>query len=123
MADLVYGSEHEKFERHRHEVAELHAVGQPVLGGYRFGRRLRAPVFLAQTQRRPHEVLNARQNQREAEIVAEAGQLGSVTIATNMAGRGTDIKLGNTPFKKLLKHWKIMSWCPQTHEGRQRRIG
>ena len=78
---------------------ELHKIGQPILVGtvsVETSERLSA---LLKRKGVPHEVLNARQNQREAEIVAQAGQLGSVTIATNMAGRGTDIVLGNAPLK------------------------
>ena len=60
-----------------------------------------------------HNVLNARFHEQEAHIVAQAGRLGAVTIATNMAGRGTDIKLGRTSFVELLKHWKAHDLAPK----------
>jgi preprotein translocase subunit SecA len=60
-----------------------------------------------------HEVLNAKQHEREAEIVASAGQLGAVMIATNMAGRGTDIKLGRIDREALLEHWKKRDIAPR----------
>ena len=113
LTDLIYGSEAEKFEAIATEVMEMHQIGQPILVGtvsVETSERLSA---LLKRKGVPHEVLNARQNQREAEIVADAGQLGSVTIATNMAGRGTDIVLGKAPFKKLLKHWINNSFAPK----------
>jgi len=92
--DYVYKTRREKFNAVVEEVAHEHERGMPVLVGT---VSVEASETLSRMLKRkgiPHEVLNARQHQREAEIVALAGQKGAVTIATNMAGRGTDIKLG-----------------------------
>ena len=94
QADLVYKSEVKKFEAIVEDIAERHATGQPVLVGT---TSVEKSEYLAQKLRErtvPHEVLNAKQHAREAAIVAMAGRKGSVTVATNMAGRGTDIMLG-----------------------------
>ncbi len=93
--DRIYKTRREKFNAIIDEIAERHAKGQPLLVGT---VNVDASEVLARMlQRRgiPHNVLNAKYHQREAEIVARAGQFGAVTIATNMAGRGTDIKLGH----------------------------
>ncbi|MBS3991096.1 MAG: preprotein translocase subunit SecA [Erysipelothrix sp.] len=92
--DAVYGTKKAKFEALIAEVKALHEIGQPVLVGT---VAVETSEFLSKvfSQRKiPHEVLNAKNHAREAEIIAKAGFKGSVTIATNMAGRGTDIKLG-----------------------------
>ncbi len=96
-ADLVYPSESAKWKAVVEEIAERHTAGQPVLVGtvsVENSERLSSRL----TRRGvPHEVLNAKNHEREAEIIAQAGKLGSVTIATNMAGRGVDILLGGNP--------------------------
>jgi preprotein translocase subunit SecA len=92
--DFVYRSEAAKWRAVVEDIVEKHQAGRPVLVGT---VAIETSEYLAELlQRRgiPHEVLNAKQHQREAQIVARAGQRGAVTIATNMAGRGTDIKLG-----------------------------
>jgi preprotein translocase subunit SecA len=92
--DRVFPTEAAKFEAVAAEVARLHALGRPVLIGTRSvekSERLSARLREAGIE---HQVLNARQDEQEADVVAQAGQPGRVTIATNMAGRGTDIKLG-----------------------------
>ncbi len=92
--DLIFKTRREKFNAVVAKIKELHTKGQPVLVGT-------ASVDASETLSRmlkyakiPHEVLNAKNHQREAEIIARAGQRGAVTVSTNMAGRGTDIKLG-----------------------------
>lgn len=93
-ADLIYRTEHEKFKAVVQEIKELHAVGRPVLvGTVNIEKSERLSEMLKRTGV-PHQVLNAKQHEKEAEIVAQAGQFGTVTISTNMAGRGTDIVLG-----------------------------
>ncbi|MDO5450863.1 MAG: preprotein translocase subunit SecA [Akkermansia sp.] len=94
LNDLIFRSRREKYNAVVAKIQELHAKGQPVLIGT-------ASVEASETLSRmlryvniPHQVLNAKNHQREAEIVSMAGQMGAVTVSTNMAGRGTDIKLG-----------------------------
>ena len=92
--DLVYKTKREKYNAAIDEISECHHRGQPVLVGT---ISVEISELLARMLKRnniPHNVLNAKQHQSEAEVVARAGQRGAVTIATNMAGRGTDIKLG-----------------------------
>ncbi|CEH06520.1 preprotein translocase subunit SecA [Propionibacterium freudenreichii] len=97
QSDLIYRSEDAKFTAIVDDVVERHDNGQPVLIGTasvvkseELSRRLRAAGI-------PHQVLNAKQHAREAAVVAQAGRKGAVTVATNMAGRGTDIMLGGNP--------------------------
>ena len=97
MPDTLYCSEDAKFRAVIEQIKECYARRQPVLVGtisIEKSERLSAALRRAGV---PHEVLNAKQHEREAEIVAQAGKSGAVTIATNMAGRGTDIKLGGNP--------------------------
>ncbi|NUN92391.1 MAG: preprotein translocase subunit SecA [Verrucomicrobiae bacterium] len=92
--DVIYKTRREKFQRIVRDIQECHARGQPVLVGT---ISVETSELLSRMLKRinvPHAVLNAKYHQQEAEIVARAGQRGAVTIATNMAGRGTDIKLG-----------------------------
>jgi preprotein translocase subunit SecA len=92
--DLVYLSEDAKFRAVVEEVRELHEIGQPVLVGTISIEKSEMLAGLLLREGVPHEVLNAKNHEREAQIVEKAGQRGAVTISTNMAGRGTDIKLG-----------------------------
>src|SRR5215813_13019431 len=96
-ADVVYKTEREKFDAVSNEIAECHAKGQPVLVGTVSIEKSERLSKLLKRRGIPHQVLNAKYHEREAEIVAQAGREGSVTIATNMAGRGTDILLGGNP--------------------------
>ena len=94
MADLMFATEKGKYNAIVNFIKEVHATGQPILVGtisVESNERLSA---LLNKEHLPHEVLNAKNHAREAEIIAHAGEKGSITIATNMAGRGTDIKLG-----------------------------
>ena len=92
--DVIYLTEEEKFHAITDEIAELHKKGQPVLVGTVSIEKSETLSNLLKGRGIPHEVLNAKNHSREALIIAEAGKVGAVTIATNMAGRGTDIKLG-----------------------------
>ncbi len=92
--DVVYKNEAGKDRAIIRQIIECHAKGQPVLVGTISIEKSEYLSSLLKKQGIPHNVLNAKQHEREAEIVAQAGKLGAVTIATNMAGRGTDIMLG-----------------------------
>jgi preprotein translocase subunit SecA len=92
--DLIYKTEEAKFEAVADDIADKHAKGQPVLVGTTSVEKSEYLAKLLVQRQIPHEVLNAKHHEREAVIVAQAGHAGSVTVATNMAGRGTDIVLG-----------------------------
>ena len=92
--DAVYGTKKAKYKALVDEVVERHATGQPILVGTIAVETSELLSKYLKERKIPHNVLNAKNNEREAEIIARAGQKGAVTIATNMAGRGTDIKLG-----------------------------
>lgn len=94
LPDIVFPTEAKKFEAVVKQVQAMVEIGRPVLIGTRTVDKSEKLSKLLHQAGIEHEVLNARQDQREAEIVAQAGQPGRVTVATNMAGRGTDIKLG-----------------------------
>ncbi|WP_343004053.1 preprotein translocase subunit SecA [Clostridium sp. 2218st1_F5_2218SCRN_220325] len=108
LPDVVYKNERGKFNAVAEDILERHAKKQPVLVGT---VSIEKSELLSQILKRKgikHEVLNAKNHEKEAEIIAQAGRLGAVTIATNMAGRGTDIVLGGNPLfltkKELKKH-------------------
>ncbi|WP_096550462.1 preprotein translocase subunit SecA [Ureibacillus thermosphaericus] len=92
--DLIFATMQGKFEAVVKDIAERHEKGQPVLVGTVAIETSEIISELLKKHKIPHNVLNAKNHEREAEIIAQAGQKGAVTIATNMAGRGTDIKLG-----------------------------
>ncbi|ABD53206.1 preprotein translocase subunit SecA [Jannaschia sp. CCS1] len=92
--DAVYRTGQEKYDAIVETIAEAHKKGQPVLVGTTSIEKSEMLGQLLTKADLPHSILNARQHEQEAQIVADAGKLGAVTIATNMAGRGTDIKLG-----------------------------
>jgi preprotein translocase subunit SecA len=96
-ADIVYRTEKEKYFAAADEIQKLHATGQPVLVGTTSIEKSEHLSDLLKKKGVKHWVLNAKQHEKEAEIVAQAGRKNAVTIATNMAGRGTDILLGGNP--------------------------
>ncbi|WP_282926808.1 preprotein translocase subunit SecA [Helcococcus kunzii] len=104
--DRVYVNEKAKFDAVVEEIKEASQTGQPVLVGTVSIEKSEYLSKLLKKQRIPHEVLNAKQHAREAEIVAQAGEFGKITIATNMAGRGTDIVLGGNPEYMAKKEMK-----------------
>ncbi len=93
-SDLIYRTRQEKFNAIVDSIVELHKAGQPVLVGTISIENSELISQILKKRQVPHNVLNAKHHEKEAEIVAQAGQVGKVTIATNMAGRGTDIVLG-----------------------------
>src|SRR6202795_4135607 len=95
--DIVYRTEKEKYFAAADEIQQLAAKGQPVLAGTTSVEKSERLSDLLKKKGIKHVVLNAKFHEREAEIVAQAGRKGMVTIATNMAGRGTDILLGGNP--------------------------
>jgi len=95
--DVVYKTEKAKFEAVVEEIVEMHKLGRPVLVGTVSIEKSERLSAMLKRRGVPHQVLNAKYHEKEAEIVAQAGRLGAVTIATNMAGRGTDIMLGGNP--------------------------
>ncbi|MDP3543332.1 MAG: preprotein translocase subunit SecA [Elusimicrobiota bacterium] len=97
LPDLVYKSEREKFNAIVEEVIELWKIGRPVLVGTRSIEKSEKLSAMLRGKGVPCQVLNAKYHEMEAEIIAQAGRKGAVTIATNMAGRGTDILLGGNP--------------------------
>ena len=110
--DAVYRTVREKYEGVVKSIHEAHAKGQPILVGTTSIEKSELLSGLLKEAGIPHSVLNARQHEQEAQIVADAGKLGSVTIATNMAGRGTDIKLGgNVEFKVM----EALAANPEAH--------
>ncbi len=104
--DVIYKTEKEKFDAVIQDIKEHYEKGQPCLVGTISIEKSEVLSELLRKQGVPHFVLNAKQHEREAEIVAQAGRKGGITIATNMAGRGTDILLGGNP-DGLLRQWKL----------------
>ena len=101
--DQVYRTSREKFEGVVKTIQEAHATGQPLLVGTTSIEKSELLSEMLKAAGIPHNVLNARQHEQEAQIVADAGKLNAVTIATNMAGRGTDIQLGGNVEMKVLE--------------------
>lgn len=95
--DSVYKTENAKFNAVINQIEECHKKGQPVLVGTISIEKSEILSKMLKKRKLPHEVLNAKNHEREAEIIAQAGKFGAITIATNMAGRGTDIMLGGNP--------------------------
>jgi preprotein translocase subunit SecA len=101
--DQVFRTGEEKYSAMVTEIKSAHEAGQPVLVGTTSIDKSEMFSTLLKAQGIPHNVLNARQHEQEAQIIADAGKLGAVTIATNMAGRGTDIQLGGNVEMKVLE--------------------
>src|SRR5262249_2330828 len=95
--DVVYGSEQEKYDALADEIVQLREKGQPVLVGTVSIEKSERLSDMLKKRKVPHVVLNAKFHEKQAEIVAQAGRAGAVTMGTNMAGRGTDIVLGGNP--------------------------
>jgi preprotein translocase subunit SecA len=104
--DLVYRTERAKFEAVSEEIAELREHGRPVLVGTVSIEKSEYLSDLLTRKGIEHQVLNAKQHEKEAGIIAQAGRYGTVTIATNMAGRGTDIVLGGKPDGRTKEEWQ-----------------
>jgi len=103
--DVIYKTEMEKFNAVIEDIKDHYATGQPCLVGTISIEKSEVLADLLKRQGIPHNVLNAKQHEREAEIVSQAGRLKAITIATNMAGRGTDILLGGNP-ESLARQWR-----------------
>ena len=118
--DLIYKSEQAKFEAVVEDIIERHDEGQPVLVGTASVEK--SEVLSGMLERRgiPHHVLNAKQHVREAQIVAQAGRLHAVTVATNMAGRGVDILLGGNPELLAAQEVRGSGVDPDSDEGQPR---
>ena len=97
LEDKIYKTEEGKFKSVIEEISQLHKKGQPVLVGTRSVERNEYLGKLLEASGVPHQILNAKNHEREGQIIAQAGKKGAVTIATNMAGRGVDIILGGNP--------------------------
>jgi preprotein translocase subunit SecA len=119
-ADLVYKTETGKFEAIVEDIVERYDRGQPVLVGTASVEK--SEVLSSMLSRRgiPHNVLNAKQHAREAQIVAQAGRLHAVTVATNMAGRGVDILLGGNPALLAAQEVRSEGLDPESEEGQLR---
>jgi preprotein translocase subunit SecA len=113
--DLMFLRVKDKWDAIVDEIKSFHDVGRPILVGTTSVEKSETLAKMLQNKHGiKHEVLNAKQHEREAHIVENAGQLGAVMIATNMAGRGTDIKLGRVTREALLDHWLRRGICPRT---------
>src|SRR5581483_5577820 len=106
--DVIFRYEREKMQAILDEIKEVHAGGRPVLVGTTSIEKSEELAAMLAMYGIEHQVLNAKYHEREAEIVAQAGRRGAVTIATNMAGRGTDIILGGNP--------EFMAWADLKRE-------
>jgi preprotein translocase subunit SecA len=115
--DLIFKTEAAKFEAAVEDVLERHEAGQPILIGTASVAHSEELGRMLAKRGIPHEVLNAKQHFREAEIVAQAGRIGAVTVATNMAGRGVDIILGGNPEGLAAREANALGLDLDTEEG------
>ena len=106
FSDMVYKTERAKYKAVAAAIAELHEQGRPVLVGTTSIENSQRLGEILQRQSIPHEILNAKFHEKEATIIAQAGRVGAVTVATNMAGRGTDIVLGGTQDERSPQEWQ-----------------
>jgi preprotein translocase subunit SecA len=118
--DLIYKTEDGKFGAVADDLADRHAAGQPVLVGTISVEKSEKLARLLEKRGVPHEILNAKQHFREAEIITQAGRLGAVTVATNMAGRGVDIILGGNPEGLAQREVRAEGLDPHDEEGEAR---
>ncbi|MDH3754007.1 MAG: preprotein translocase subunit SecA, partial [Acidimicrobiia bacterium] len=118
--DLIYKSEMGKFQAVTEDLIERNKNGQPVLVGTISVEKSELLSGMLTKRGVPHEVLNAKQHTREAEVVAQAGRLGQVTVATNMAGRGVDIVLGGNAEALADRDLRAEGLDPDSDEGRAR---
>ena len=119
--DVIYATEDEKYAALADEILDLREKGQPTLVGTVSIEKSERLSALLKTRKVPHVVLNAKFHEKEAEIVAQAGKSGSVTIATNMAGRGTDIVLGGNP-EAFAEHRRAETNTPEEFEALLREV-
>jgi preprotein translocase subunit SecA len=120
QADLIYKSEDAKFDAVVQDLRERNEAGQPVLVGTISVEKSEKLSRELDKQGIRHEVLNAKQHTREAHVVSQAGRLGAITVATNMAGRGVDIILGGNPEGLALRDVVAEGLDPETDEGQAR---
>ncbi len=111
--DIIYRTPAEKWKAIVNELIEYNKIGRPCLVGTISIENSEKLSGMLKRRGVPHDVLNAKHHEREAEIVSKSGQLGMVTIATNMAGRGTDITLGSFSKAELLAYWKKTGLAPE----------
>ncbi len=113
--DVIYGSEKEKWEAICQEIEDVNATGRPILVGTTSVEKSEMLAGLLERRglKGRFELLNAKQHAKEAVIVEKAGKLGAITVATNMAGRGTDIVLGRFTKEDLVAHWQKLKLAPE----------
>lgn len=119
--DRIYYDKKDKFSAILEEITRYHRTGRPILVGTISIENSEALSRMLDQSGIQHEVLNAKHHEREAQIVAKAGQMANVTIATNMAGRGTDIVLGRFEIENLVAHWKKLGVAPKNASGKEPR--